>query len=164
LVRNKRQSQKEAISFLATIFSKSKATQLPLNSSTNEIQASEFVFGEVSKSFLNEGSVMSVAKTTSLGTDFDLLIQPPGFENLTIDEDAERFRLLEHEGEHCLGSTPSSDFGPSTKRTTSDQARFLEPMPPSTLPPIYPHGPLNLNPDGTTINYRKSYAGPNAHH
>jgi hypothetical protein len=37
-------------------------------------------------------------------------------------------------------------------------------MPPSTLPPIYPHGPLNLNPDGTTINYRKSHAGPNAHH
>jgi hypothetical protein len=37
-------------------------------------------------------------------------------------------------------------------------------MPPSMLPPIFPHGPLNLNPDGTTINYKKSHAGPNANH
>jgi hypothetical protein len=37
-------------------------------------------------------------------------------------------------------------------------------MPKSTLPPLQPHGPLNLNDDGTPINYRKSHWGRNAHH
>jgi hypothetical protein len=41
---------------------------------------------------------------------------------------------------------------------------YERPMPPSTLPPIYPTGPLNLNPDGTAITYRKSHQGPNAKH
>ena len=41
---------------------------------------------------------------------------------------------------------------------------LLKPMPTSNLAPIFPHGPLNLNPDGTTINYKKSHAGPNSHH
>jgi hypothetical protein len=44
--------------------------------------------------------------------------------------------------------------------TTSDI--YDRPMPPSNLPPIFPEGPLNLNPDGTTITYRKSHQGPNA--
>jgi hypothetical protein len=35
-------------------------------------------------------------------------------------------------------------------------------MPESNLPPVFPIGPLNLNPDGTDINYRKSHDGPNA--
>jgi hypothetical protein len=29
-------------------------------------------------------------------------------------------------------------------------------------PPVFPSGPLNLNPDGTDINYKKSHAGPHA--
>ncbi len=39
------------------------------------------------------------------------------------------------------------------------------PSPPngkSVLPPVFPTGPLNLNVDGTAINYRKSHSGPNA--
>jgi hypothetical protein len=35
-------------------------------------------------------------------------------------------------------------------------------MPRSTLPPVFPDGPLNLNPDGTTITYTKSHKGPHA--
>ena len=41
---------------------------------------------------------------------------------------------------------------------------YLEHMPGSQLPPVFPTGPLNLNMDGTEINYRKSHAGPNAEH
>ncbi len=33
-------------------------------------------------------------------------------------------------------------------------------MPKSTLPPAFPTGPLNLNTDGTKINYKKSHTGP----
>jgi hypothetical protein len=35
-------------------------------------------------------------------------------------------------------------------------------MPKMTLPPVFPTRPLNLNSDGTPINYRKSHAGPHA--
>ena len=37
-------------------------------------------------------------------------------------------------------------------------------MPKSALQPLQRTGPLNLNEDGTDISYRKSHAGPNAHH
>ncbi len=37
-------------------------------------------------------------------------------------------------------------------------------MPQSDLPALKPTGPLNLNSDGSAINYRKSHAGPNAQH
>ena len=37
---------------------------------------------------------------------------------------------------------------------------YLRPMPKSTLPPAFRQGPLNLNSDGTKINYKKSHAGP----
>jgi hypothetical protein len=30
------------------------------------------------------------------------------------------------------------------------------------LPPVFPTRPLNLNSDGTPINYRKSHSGPHA--
>jgi hypothetical protein len=33
-------------------------------------------------------------------------------------------------------------------------------MPTSTLPPAFRQGPLNLNSDGTKINYKKSHVGP----
>jgi hypothetical protein len=35
-------------------------------------------------------------------------------------------------------------------------------MPKTELPPVFPQGPLNLNLDGTPINYRKSHSGPHA--
>jgi hypothetical protein len=37
---------------------------------------------------------------------------------------------------------------------------YLKPMPKSNLPPAFRKGPLNLNIDGTKINYKKSHAGP----
>jgi hypothetical protein len=40
-----------------------------------------------------------------------------------------------------------------------DETWYLQPMPKSTLPPVFRHGPLNLNADGTKINYKKSHAG-----
>ncbi len=36
------------------------------------------------------------------------------------------------------------------------------PMPKPDLPPVFPHRPLSLNEDGTTINYSKSHSGPHA--
>ena len=39
---------------------------------------------------------------------------------------------------------------------------YLRPMPTSSLPPVFRKGPLNLNSDGTKINYKKSHQGPNA--
>jgi hypothetical protein len=35
-------------------------------------------------------------------------------------------------------------------------------LPESSLPPVYHSGPLNLNPDGSTITYKKSHVVPNA--
>jgi hypothetical protein len=37
-------------------------------------------------------------------------------------------------------------------------------MPKQNLDRVFPIGPLNLNQDGSTINYRKSHAGPHAQH
>ena len=82
---------------------------------------------------------------------------PPGFENLSVDEDAERFRIALEKGEN-------NSRRHQRATTLSDFSHLLRHMPPSTLAPIFPHGPLNLNPDGTTINYKKSHAGPNEHH
>ena len=43
---------------------------------------------------------------------------------------------------------------------TSANNVFDKAMPKPTLPPVFPHRPLNLNEDGTTINYKKSHNGP----
>jgi hypothetical protein len=88
----------------------------------------------------------SVNSNTGTTPSFAFPRPPPGFEHLTIDEDADRFRQL------C-----DNDMA-------QDHSHLLKPMPPSTLSPIFPHGPLNLNPDGTTINNKKSHAGPNVNH
>jgi hypothetical protein len=40
-----------------------------------------------------------------------------------------------------------------------DENWYLRPMPKSTMPPVFRKGPLNLNEDGTKINYKKSHAG-----
>jgi hypothetical protein len=39
---------------------------------------------------------------------------------------------------------------------------FDKAMPKPDFPPIFPNRPLNLNEDGTTINYKKSHTGPYA--
>ena len=38
---------------------------------------------------------------------------------------------------------------------------YDEAMPNPCLHPVFPSGPLNLNPDGSTITYKKSHVGPN---
>ncbi len=94
------------------------------------------------------------------------LIPPPGFENMTVDEDIERFRLLvegplQHEPDQDEDNDPSepSCFSATPSATHGDLTRAL---PKTPLEPVFPTGPLNLNPGGTTINYRKSHAGPHA--
>ena len=47
---------------------------------------------------------------------------------------------------------------------TAQPGFFERDMPPSSLPPIFPNGPLNLNDDGSAITYRKSHQGPLAAH
>jgi hypothetical protein len=47
---------------------------------------------------------------------------------------------------------------------TANDAFYERSMPPSTLPDIFPNGPLNLNDDGTSITLKKSHLGPNAAH
>jgi hypothetical protein len=109
------------------------------------------------------------------------LIPPPGFENMTVDEDIKRFRLLVEELERldpsddilypagsptaplppddeddpsmfsCFSATPAAQHGNLTRA-----------LPKNELAPVFPTGPLNLNPDGFTINYRKSHSGPHA--
>ena len=41
---------------------------------------------------------------------------------------------------------------------------YSKAMPKPKSPPVYPDRPLNLNEDGTSINYSKSHTGPNAQH
>jgi hypothetical protein len=53
---------------------------------------------------------------------------------------------------------------PPQRRDPPDQQRLATHMPKSDLPALQATGPLNLNPDGSTINYRKSHTGPNAQH
>ena len=43
--------------------------------------------------------------------------------------------------------------------------RLRKPLPRNnSLPPVVPSGPLNLNQDGSDINYKKSHNGPHAAH
>ena len=51
-------------------------------------------------------------------------VPPPAFEDLTVDEDAERFRQLVEDGERQLHMQGEPSM---------DSSRLLEPMPPSTL-------------------------------
>ncbi len=76
--------------------------------------------------------------------------QPPiGFDNLTVEEDAERFLHM------CHAIEAREDNNSHMAATAST---------PPSLPSVFPNGPLNLNPDGSTINFKKSHAGPNAAH
>ena len=57
--------------------------------------------------------------------------------------------------------TPGKQRVPVNSQIDShDENWYLRPMPKSTLPPAFPIGPLNLNTDGTKINYKKSHTGP----
>jgi hypothetical protein len=106
---------------------------------------------------------------------------PPGFERLTVDEDSERFRLLLEEMDrrerharpgHMIQDRNNNSDGDDTlppscllvtiPTETSDLDIRSRPMPKMDLPPIFPTRPLNLNLDGTPINYKKSHSGPHA--
>ncbi len=111
-------------------------------------------------------------------------IPPPGFDNLTVEEDIERFRLLveglerlerleAHELDYAPAGSPAiprnrdEDDDPTSPSCFSatpvtQHGDFKRALPKTKLAPVFPTGPLNLNPDGTTINYRKSHSGPHA--
>ena len=90
---------------------------------------------------------------------------PPGFDTMTIDEDIERFRQLV-EGPEDQEPSPTSDGVSSVcgilATASAQHSDLTRALPKSQLNPVFPTGPLNLNPDGTAINYRKSHAGPHA--
>jgi hypothetical protein len=75
---------------------------------------------------------------------------PPGYENISVDEETDRFIAWCQENESQQAAL------------VAQSNTLLRHMPKSILPPIFPTGPLNLNPDGTEINYKKSHEGPNA--
>ena len=63
----------------------------------------------------------------------------------------------------CHGiSTDEQDLAIGSIQSDSPHEWFARPMPATEWPPVFPSGPLNLNPDGTTINFKKSHGGPNA--
>jgi hypothetical protein len=124
------------------------------------------------------GDALRVVSTTIPA--FVCPVAPPGFENLTVDEDSERFRLLLKEIDrlehHATSKTwdqtrndrdDDESSQPSCLLVTvpiaaSDLDIRSQPMPKMVLPPVFPTRPLNLNSDGTPINYRKSHSGPHA--
>jgi hypothetical protein len=63
---------------------------------------------------------------------------------------------------------PASGSALTTAPTVDDtdvlppNLHLLQPMPKALMNPVFPPGPLNLNNDGTEINYRKSHAGIHA--
>ena len=59
---------------------------------------------------------------------------------------------------------PKAHTSPKALTATTDAKFYERSLPPSKLPPIFPKGPLNLNPDGTNISYKKSHLGPYADH
>jgi hypothetical protein len=89
---------------------------------------------------------------------------PPGFD-MTIDDDIERFLQLV-EGPERPEPSPTSDRASSAygiaATASAQHSDLTRALPKSQLDPVFPTGPLNLNPDGTAINYRKSHAGPHA--
>jgi hypothetical protein len=65
---------------------------------------------------------------------------------------------------HDEGIPPSTGSAFTTVPTSDNMAHLLRHMPKDSMPPVFPSGPLNLNTDGSEINYKKSHAGPNAAH
>jgi hypothetical protein len=106
----------------------------------------------------------------------------PIIPNEFVDDEADHFARWCEDSEgryqraHPASLSPSDcideEEPPSsgTALTTTQQSviydgsppQLLRAMPRSVLRSVFPSGPLNLNPDGTDINYRKSHAGPHA--
>jgi hypothetical protein len=87
---------------------------------------------------------------------------PQGFENLTVDENIDRFLLLCQE--LALREQPAQPVYSAMLLPPEPDNPLLRPMSKSVLAPVFPSGPLNLNPDGSTINFKKSHGGSNADH
>ncbi len=106
----------------------------------------------------------------------------PIIPNESIDDEADRFEQWCEDSERnyqratraslstsspfAKEDMPPSSGGafaaaPSTPNDETPQHLRLA-MPKCNLLPVFPSGPLNLNPDGTEIKYRKSHAGPHA--
>ncbi len=100
---------------------------------------------------------------------------------MTVDEDIERFRLLVEELERLDPSddilypagSPTAPLPPDDEddpsmfpcfsvTPTAQHGDLTRALPKNELAPVFPTGPLKLNPDGSTINYRKSHSGPHA--
>ncbi len=110
---------------------------------------------------------LTMPQLASLGPLAELPFPPHGFENLTLKEDWERYRLLLHELElreqpshNAHGRSNTNDGGnndpspPSCMlvETSPDNSGLdirVRSMPQSDLPPVYPTRPLNFNTDGT---------------
>ena len=109
---------------------------------------------------MQETSRDHLASNVGILPEFVAPLPPPGYDtNRTIEEETDSFIAWCEENElrqrQRTGSEPPTGHSPPHP---------CQPMPASDLPPVFPTGPLNLNPDGSEINYRKSHAGPNAKH
>jgi hypothetical protein len=117
---------------------------------------------------------------------------PPGFTpipypfipNESIDDESDRFIQWVEDSERRLQRSrrtplfptnvdeddlpPASGSAFTTATIAADTAvssltpNLMRLMPKAKMTPVFPSGPLNLNKDGTEINYRKSHAGPHA--
>jgi hypothetical protein len=89
---------------------------------------------------------------------------PPEYQDIAIDDETDQFFAWfedqERQAEQRVRDQGAKQVPTSTLGFNVDA--FPQAMPASSLPRIFPMGPLNLNMDGTEINYRKSLAGPNA--
>ena len=162
-VERKENSEKQRVSVLHEIKQKASTTLIGPNKNQTPPRRSTRFNLPPGKQRVSERLRLGSAHHASIHGDFRPYadaptfiapVAPRGFENLTIDEDIERFRLLvgEDDPPSCLTTTvPNHDI-----------SRTAQPMPKVNLPPVFPTRPLNLNEDGSTINYRKSHSGPHA--
>jgi hypothetical protein len=77
---------------------------------------------------------------------------------LTIEEDADRFLAMCHSIEQ---DERHQELAIGSSQSQPPHEWFARPMPVTEWSLVFPSGPLNLNPDGTNINFKKSHAGPN---
>ena len=95
-----------------------------------------------------------------------------GLDDSSHNEDSERFQLvldeLDRLGRNTDGNPNDKPYPPhacflvTLPTAASELDLCSRPMPKIELPPVFPNRPLNLNLDGTPINYRKSHSGPHA--
>jgi hypothetical protein len=103
-------------------------------------------------------------------------VAPPSFENMTFEEDLERYRLLLEDLERWDNPAPPSrpenndnngdndDDPPALSCLMAERRTAItsKPMPKHNLPSVFTTRPLNLNDDGTPINYKMSHSGPHS--